>query len=66
MEHYFHGSITRDTVKTLLKNDGDFLTREKSDGSGRIVLSIFWKEVKNFNVDKDEQVIQLSGSLDEI
>ena len=49
-------------MKTLLKNDGDFLTREKSNGSGRIVLSVLWNEVKNFNVDKDEQVIQLSGS----
>ncbi|XP_065662082.1 tyrosine-protein kinase Fer isoform X2 [Hydra vulgaris] len=46
---WFHGNIDRVTISRLLKHDGDFIVREKSDNSGTNVLSVLWKgSIKHF------------------
>ncbi|XP_047133412.1 tyrosine-protein kinase Fer isoform X1 [Hydra vulgaris] len=46
---WFHGKIDRATISRLLKHDGDFIVREKSDNSGTNVLSVLWKgSIKHF------------------
>eukprot|EP00794_Sanderia_malayensis_P019494 gene19494-21419_t len=43
IESWFHGSIDRRSAEKLLKQNGDFLVRERSDGSGSYVVSVMDK-----------------------
>ena len=54
---WFHGKIDRPSIARLLKQDGDFIVREKSDGSGDHVLSVLWKgHAKHFILKPDDNV----------
>ena len=54
---WYHGKIDRSQVNTLLKQDGDFIVREKSDNSGDQVLSVLWHgHTKHFILKPDENV----------
>lgn len=53
---WFHGKIDRVVGARLLKNDGDFIVRERSDESGDIVLCVLWKgKTKHFILKPDDQ-----------
>lgn len=49
MADFFYGDIRREFVEDRLKNDGDFIFRRNSVGSG-MVISVLWKEkVRHFS-----------------
>jgi len=62
---YFHGKIDRSTVTRLLKIDGDFIVREKSDQSGDNVLSVMWRtQTKHFILKKDNVIFYYSSLIE--
>lgn len=61
---WYHGKVDRQTVSRLLKNDGDFIVREKSDGSGDKVLSVLWRRAtKHIILKPDSDVCIDIGSI---
>ena len=56
-EPWFHGTIDRKDVPTLLKNNGDYLVRESSTKPGQFVLSA-WSDgqVKHFIIQTSDDV----------
>ena len=56
-EPWFHGNIDRRGAERLLKCDGDFLVREKSDGTGAYVVSVMCRGMhKHFLLNRTETV----------
>jgi len=54
-EPWFHGNIDRRGAERLLKCDGDFLVREKSDGTGAYVVSVMCRGMhKHFLLNRTE------------
>jgi len=52
---WYHSRVDRATVTKLLKVNGDFIVRERSDGSGDQVLSVLWNgHIKHFILKPDE------------
>ena len=66
-EVWFHGNIDRRAAERMLKSDGDFLVREKSDGTGACVVSVMCRGVhKHFLLNKTDDVRKIfySRNLD--
>ena len=54
-ETWFHGTIDRKDVPTLLKKEGDYLVRESSTKPGQFVLSTRSEnQVRHFIIQADD------------
>ncbi|XP_077993623.1 tyrosine-protein kinase Fer-like isoform X2 [Glandiceps talaboti] len=61
-EEWYHGCIPRPEAIELLRNDGEFLVRQRGDDPDQYVLSVKWQDKhKHFPIQNKEGQFRLEG-----